>query len=157
MLHGFTKPTHNAASNKMSYQTTFNILCWFLILHPSRLIPEVPYLKGTFSMMPIPCSIVRYSPDSTTLQRRCNPEFQIAKAHSDVTFDKRWTAHTPSQHESIEINMFGLPQVEGHVKEIVNGDKPLQGQDNQPTQLYNVHCQHLCQEDQTIQHTAAQA
>jgi len=76
-----------------------------------------------------------------------------------------------SQHESNEIDMFGLPEDEEYVEETDTGDEPLR--DSQPTQIgkrskshkheapdeeaENAHSRLLRREDQTAQRSAANA
>jgi len=170
MLHGFSKPRHNADSNEISYQASLHNLGRFGC-YPSRLIPEVQRRQGKLSSRSKPCMMVGYTHDSKMLWRIWDPEFQRVKTQSEVVFDEERNAHMSCQHESNEIDMFGLPEDEEYVKETDIGDEPLK--DSQPMQIgkrckyhmhkapdedtENTHSRCLRREDQTAQGLAANA
>jgi hypothetical protein len=68
--------------------------------------------------------MVGYIHDSETLWRIWDHEFQGVKAQSEVVFDEERNAHMSCQHESNEIDIFGLPEDE-YVEETDTGDEPL--------------------------------
>jgi len=131
MLHVFGKPTPNAHGNKISYQASLHNLRRFG-WYAGRLIPEVQR-RGKFGPRSKPCMMVGYTHDSKTLWRLWVPEFQRAKAQSEVVFDEERNAHMWCQHESNEIDIFELPEDEEYVEESDTGDEPLR--DSQPTQI----------------------
>jgi len=106
-----------------------------------------------------------------TLWRIWDPQFQRVKAQSEVVFDEERNAHISCLHESNEIDICGLPEDEESVEESHTGDEPLR--DRQPMQTgkrsksdmhkppeekaENAHSRHLRREDQTAQHSAANA
>jgi len=169
MLHGFGKPTHTADGNKISYQASLHNLCRFGC-YASGLIPKVQR-RGKFGPRSNPCMIVGYTHDSKTLWRLWDPEFQRVKTQSEVVFDEERNAHMSCQHESNEIDIFELPEDEEYVEESDTGDEPLR--DSQPTQIgkrskshmhkapdeeaENAHSRRLRREDQTAQHSPADA
>jgi hypothetical protein len=171
MLHGFGKPTHDADGNKISYQASLHNLRRFGC-YASRLIPEVQR-RGKFGPRSKPCMMVGYTHDSKTLWRIWDPEFQRVRAQSEVVFDEERNAHMSCQHESNEIDMFGLSEDEEYVEETDTGDEPLRGQDSQPTHIGKrpaslmheapdeeaeiARSRRLRQEDQTAQRSAAEA
>jgi len=132
MLHGSGKPMHNADGNEISYQAPLHNLRRFEC-YVSRLIPEVQRLQGKFGPGSTPCKLVGYTPDSKSLWRIWDPEFQRVKTQSEVVFDEERNAHMSCQHGSKEIDMFGLPENEEYVEETDTGDEPLR--DSQPTQI----------------------
>jgi len=69
--------------------------------------------------------MVGYIHDSERLWRIWDLKFQIVNAHSVVVFDKERNALMLCQHESNEINRFGLPDDEEYVRETDTGDEPL--------------------------------
>jgi len=115
--------------------------------------------------------MVGYTHDSKSLWRIWDPEFHRVKTQSEVVFDEERNAHMSCQHRSNEIDMFGLPEDEEYVEETDTGHEPLR--DSQPTQIgktskshmheapdeetENAHSRRFCQEDQTAQHSPANA
>jgi len=115
--------------------------------------------------------MVRYTHNWKTLWRLQEYIFRRVKTQSEVVFDEDRNPHMPCQHGSNESDVFRLADDEEYVKETDTGDELLQ--DSQPTQLWkgstshmhealheeaeNTHSQHLCWEDQTAQHLAADA
>jgi len=77
--------------------------------------------------------MVGYTHDSKMLWRLWDPEFERAKAQSEVVFDEEWNAHMSCQHESNEIDIFELTEDEEYVEESDTGDEPLR--DSQPIQI----------------------
>jgi hypothetical protein len=173
MLHGFAKLTHDAAGNKISYQSSLHNLRRFGC-YASRLIPRIQRCQGEFDPRSKPFMMVGYTHDSKTLWRIWDPKFQMVKAQSEVVFDEETNAHMSCQHVSNEINIFGLPEDEEYVEEIDTGDEPLRGQDSLSTQIgkrsttrmhetvpdeeaENAHRRRLRLEDQTALRSAADA
>jgi len=172
MLHGFAKPTHDADGNEISYQASLHNLRLFGC-YTSRLIPQVQRRQGKFGPRSKPCMMVGYTHDSKMLWRIWDPEFQKVKAQSGVVFDEVRNVHMLCQHGSNEIDIFGLPEDEEYVDETDTGGEPLCGQDSQPMQTgkrstshmheaadqeaENAHSQRLCRQNQTAQHSAANA
>jgi len=172
MLHGFGKPTPDADGNQISYQASLHTLHRFGC-YASRLIPEVQRRQVKFGPRSKPCMMVGYTHDSKTLWRIWDPDFQKVKARSEVVFDEERNAHMSCRDGSNEIDIFGLPEDEEYVDEIDTGDEPLRGQDGQPMQIgkrstsrmdealdeeaENADSRHLRREDQTAQHSAADA
>jgi len=117
--------------------------------------------------------MVGYTHDSKMLRRIWDPEFHRVRAQSEVIFDEERNAQMSCQHESNEIDMVGLLEVEEYVEETDTRDEPLQGQDSQPMQIAKRPTSHLqeapdgeaknapsrClrQDDQTAQRLAAVA
>ena len=173
MLHAFGKLTHDAAGNEILYQASLHNLRRFGC-YASRLIPDVQRRQGMFGPRSKPCIMVGYTHDLETLWRIWDPEFQKVKAQSEVILDKERNAPMSCQHGSNEIDIFGLREDEEYVKETDTGDELLPGQDSQPTQIgkrstshmheaasdeeaENAHSQRIHRENQTAQHSAADA
>jgi hypothetical protein len=119
-----------------------------------------------------------YSHHSKTLWRISDPKLQRVKSQSEVVFDEKRNAHMSCQHGSNQIDMFGLPEDEEYVEETDTADDPLQASQltqtgSQSMQIRrrskshmheepnkyaeNTHSQSLRREDQTSQHSAANA
>jgi hypothetical protein len=115
-----------------------------------------------------------YTQGSKMSWRIWDPEFQNVKGQSEVVFDKERNAHMLCQHESNEIDIFGLPEDEKYVDEPDTGGEPLRGHDSQPTKIGKrsrshmheapdeaaetiAHRRNFRQEDQTAQRSTADA
>jgi hypothetical protein len=109
MLDGFCNPTDNADRNEISYHTSIYNLCQFEC-YASRLIPEVQHCQGKLGPCSKPCMMIGYTHHSKMLWRIWDPEFLKVNTQSEVVFDKQRNAHMSCQHESNEIDIFGLPE-----------------------------------------------
>jgi hypothetical protein len=129
--------------------------------------------------------MVGYTDDSKILWWLWDPEFQKVKAQSDVVFDSQRNAPISWPCESNEIDIFELPENEKYARESDTGNDPLRHSEptqrgTQPTQICSqpmqigtrsksrlhkapdqesetTHSRHICQEDQTPQHSAENA
>jgi len=117
--------------------------------------------------------LVGYPHDSKTLWRIWVAESQKMIAQSAVLFDKERHEVMSCQRGSNEIDIYGVPENEEYVEESDTRDEPLQGQDSQPMQIpkrstslmhgapdeqaKNAHSRHLRRDNQTAQHSAADA
>jgi hypothetical protein len=170
MMDGFAKLMHDADGNKILYQASLHNLSR-LGCYASRLIPKVQCRQGKLGPSSKPCMMVGYTHDSTTLLRIWDPEFQKIKPQREVVFNEERNAHMSCRHGSNEFAIFELSEDEEYVEETDTGDGPLR--DSQPTQISkrskshihkapdeeaeNAHSLRLHGEDQTTQHSAANA